>query len=30
MMGNWEDVFRDWAKPPGKTEQDRCAKESEL
>ena len=24
-VGNWEDVFRDRAKPPGKTEQDRCA-----
>ena len=24
-MGNWEDVFRESAQPPGKTEQDRCA-----
>jgi hypothetical protein len=22
---DWESVFRSWAKPPGKTEQDRCA-----
>jgi hypothetical protein len=25
FMADWEDVFRAWAKPPGKTEQDRCA-----
>ena len=24
MANNWEDTFRTWAKPPGKTEQDRC------
>ena len=24
-MGSWEDAFRDWAKPPGKTEEQRCS-----
>ncbi|MGB7582890.1 MAG: nucleotidyltransferase [Sedimentisphaerales bacterium] len=24
MSNSWEDKFRDWAKPPGRTEQDRC------
>jgi len=24
MTHTWEDTFRSWAKPPGKTEQDRC------
>jgi hypothetical protein len=24
MSNSWEDKFRGWAKPPGKTEQDRC------
>lgn len=23
-MRNWEDQFREWARPPGKTEEDRC------
>lgn len=24
MPGNWEEKFRDWASPPGKTEEQRC------
>lgn len=24
-MGSWEDTFREWAKPPSKTEEDRCS-----
>jgi len=24
MSQDWEELFREWAKPPGKTEQDRC------
>jgi len=24
MVRDWEDQFREWAKPPGKTEQERC------
>lgn len=25
MSRDWEEQFRQWAKPPGKTEQDKCA-----
>ena len=24
MSRDWEEQFREWAKPPGKTEQERC------
>jgi hypothetical protein len=24
VVRDWEEQFREWAKPPGKTEQDRC------
>ena len=23
-MADWEDIFKQWSKPPGKTEQERC------